>query len=114
MFLICLLALLAGTPLRQAEAASDYARWMAEQGQHGVLEAVDGGVGDDPEVLLSNTHESRTDQEGMAPFFAAPFPAGFALPAVVSLTLSPRLEAGSLTSLPRPGRRNAWLQCFLF
>ena len=50
MFLLCLIAALSGTPLRQAEAADDFARTFGECGQSDVLHTVDGGVGDDKEV----------------------------------------------------------------
>ncbi len=46
MFLLALIAAIAGTPLRQAEAAEDLARIMAGV-QSGGIEEIDGGVGDD-------------------------------------------------------------------
>jgi hypothetical protein len=49
MFLLCLIAALSATPLRQAEAAGDFARSRAELGEDHV-EMVDGGVGDDADV----------------------------------------------------------------
>src|SRR5947209_894402 len=51
MLLLCLIAALSGTPLRQAEASSDFARSRAEPGQDHV-ETIDGGVGDDAEVAV--------------------------------------------------------------
>ena len=60
MFLLCLIAALSGTPLRQAEAANDFARSIGELGQEDVIETVDGGVGDDTEASIlkagSDTH----------------------------------------------------------
>ena len=47
MFLLCLIAALSGTPLRQAEAASDFARSHGESDQGRAIETIDGGVGDD-------------------------------------------------------------------
>jgi len=47
MLLLCLIAALAGSPLRQAEAAGDLARSLAELDGGDVIEAIDGGVGDD-------------------------------------------------------------------
>lgn len=47
MFLLSLIAALAATPLRLAEAAHDYADAVAESGVGGDLDAPDGGVGDD-------------------------------------------------------------------
>ena len=46
MFVLSLIAAVAGTPLRLAEAAHDMASSVAELGG-GALEAPDGGVGDD-------------------------------------------------------------------
>jgi hypothetical protein len=51
MLLICLIAAVSGTPLRQAEAASDFARSVGEIGESGI-EAPDGGVGDDSDIAL--------------------------------------------------------------
>ena len=45
MLLLCLIAAFSGTPLRQAEAASDFARSRSELGQDHV-ETIDGGVGE--------------------------------------------------------------------
>ena len=59
MLVLCLIAASSGTPLRQAEAASDFARSLAELGE-GHVETIDGGVGDDAEIAVmkagSGTH----------------------------------------------------------
>ncbi len=47
MRLLCLLAAVAGSPLRQAEAAEDLAHSLGELGQAYSIEEKDGGVGDD-------------------------------------------------------------------
>ena len=47
MFLLRMVAALAGTPLRISEAAHDLGRALAEDGDQGVVEVPDGGVGDD-------------------------------------------------------------------
>jgi hypothetical protein len=52
MSLLCLIAALSGTPLRQSETAADYARTVGECGQGDVLHDVDRGVGDDKEVYI--------------------------------------------------------------
>lgn len=48
-----LLAAFCGTPLRQAEAAGDFARGVAEIMLGQVIEPVDGGVGDDSGVTVA-------------------------------------------------------------
>src|SRR6516164_4806962 len=78
MFLMCLVAALCGTPLRQAEAASDFARSIAEFGQGDVVEPIDGGVGDDQETSIlkaGDTTDSLT-----ATILPAMADVGFALP----------------------------------
>jgi hypothetical protein len=47
MLVLCLIAALAGTPLRQAEAAHDFARDMADFDEGPDIDEIDGGVGDD-------------------------------------------------------------------
>ena len=47
MSLMCLIAALSGTPLRQAEAAHDFSHAIAEVGVGDVVDETDGGVGDD-------------------------------------------------------------------
>jgi hypothetical protein len=45
--ILCLLAALTGTPLRQAEAADDLSRALAKLCEPAHIETPDGGVGDD-------------------------------------------------------------------
>ena len=72
--LLCLLAALTGTPLRQAEAADDWLRSL----QAASFEAPDGGVGDDSEVgTLTSVHtgipvDASTDSFSSAPLMAPP------------------------------------------
>jgi hypothetical protein len=52
MLLVSLLAAMAATPLRQAEAASDMARGVAEGDEDHSVEPLDGGVGDDSDATI--------------------------------------------------------------
>jgi len=115
MLLLCFLAALSGTPLRQAEAASDFARSIGEFGQGDVIETIDGGVGDDQEASIlkagCDTHSltaalwtGLTDVD-----FALPVPPTSLL-AVSARTGADPCRSRSARSL----RRIAWLQCFLF
>jgi hypothetical protein len=115
MFMMCLIAAMSGTPLRQAEAADDFARSIGGLGQGNVIETLDGGVGDDTEVSIlkagNDTH-----------VFAANF-----LQAMADLHFTPLIVASFLPNIgdrgraallgPPPAgsaRRFAWLQCYLF
>jgi hypothetical protein len=53
-FLLSLIAALAGTPLREAEAASDLACSLAELGDGDHVEEIDGGVGDDSGATITS------------------------------------------------------------
>jgi prepilin-type processing-associated H-X9-DG protein len=53
MLFLSLTAALSGTPLRQAEAASDFARMVGEFWHGDAIETIDGGVGDDKEVVIA-------------------------------------------------------------
>ncbi len=116
MFLLCLTAALAGTPLRQAEAAGDLARSLAELDGGDLVEEVDGGVGDDSgETILE-----RGGPSASLMVFSAPAPGDqphLMLPPAASPSL--RSNAARLAeppSLPNSDhrRRRAWLQCLLF
>jgi hypothetical protein len=52
MLLLSLIAVLAGTPLRLAEAADDLARSLMESPLENGIEVIDGGVGDDSGVTI--------------------------------------------------------------
>jgi hypothetical protein len=115
MLLLCLIAALAGTPLRQAEAASDFARSQAERGQEHV-ETIDGGVGDDAEIAILKGGRDA------ASFSAVPLPLPPAaedllpshLPFVPSPGFGPHPRPCPATLSPGSDRCHAWLQCLLF
>ena len=115
MLLLCLTAALSGTPLRQAEAASDLARSLAELGE-GHVEEIDGGVGDDVDVAVLKAGSDTQSLRVMIPLTTAE---GFLTP-LLSAALSlpgfshrrPSDRAPTLCS--GTVRRHAWLQCFLF
>src|SRR6516225_1111292 len=103
MFLLCLISALSGTPLRQAEAASDFAREIGEFGHSDAIETIDGGVGDDQEVsilkaggdtfsLAAMTLVAITDIFLPPPLSASPLPT---VDVQRGPDLSPRLGAGS-------------------
>ena len=116
MFLLCLIAALSGTPLRQAEAANDFARSFGELwARASVIETIDGGVGDDAEASIlkagGDTHSlpatillAMADVHFTSPILASSLP-----------NIGDRRRADLLGVLPASSaRRFAWLQCFLF
>jgi hypothetical protein len=117
MVLLCLIAALAGTPLRQAEAAGDLARSLAELDGGSVVEEIDGGVGDDSgETIL----KAAGGPSGSLRALNAPAPDDG--PGMIHLPTAPRFPLGSAgrqidpPSFPMSDhlRRRAWLQCLLF
>ena len=52
MLILSLIVILAGTPLRLAEAASDLAQSLSESAHESSIEVTDGGVGDDSGVSI--------------------------------------------------------------
>jgi hypothetical protein len=114
MFLFCLIAAVAGTPLRQAEAATDFARSHGEIGQGNVIEIIDGGVGDDSGAAILRAGRDTQSRPAIA------------LMALAEALHAPLLHfesrpddvgcrADRLTSLPAiSAQRHALLQCFLF
>ena len=115
MFLLCLIAALSGTPLRQAEAASDLARTLAGFGAGHVMETIDGGVGDDSgETVLKACVDadlaSASIMSATVDWLSQPFLPVLSLPGTDG-----RHRADRTASLPAGSvRRHAWLQCFLF
>ncbi|MFO0954755.1 MAG: hypothetical protein U0835_27050 [Isosphaeraceae bacterium] len=110
LFLLGLTAAAAGTPLRQSEAAADFARSLAEIDDGDVLEEVDGGVGDDAGDTI-RADETHPPDGPAAPAFLA-----------VSRLVSPApcglsKNAGAW-AVPRPSTggplTSAWLQRFRF
>jgi hypothetical protein len=111
---LALLAAVAGTPLRQAEAAADLARTLAEIGATAGAEPLDGRVGDEPEVatlkadlpeLVAPEHVPMPGAPGVAPVPRAARRACVARPAPWTRPPWSRVPAA---------RRHAWLQVFLF
>jgi len=111
--LLFLFVILTGTPMRQAEAADDLARSIAESIEPANLESPDGGVGDDSgDTTLNASHASLAVQP--LPSFDPLFPP----PALVGSHFNP----GQIASLRErvwqpthpPNLRHAWLQVFLF
>ncbi len=62
--LLGLLAALSGTPLRQAEAASDLARALFQDSLPGNLQSPDGGVGDDSGVVTLTAMHADLGDDG--------------------------------------------------
>jgi hypothetical protein len=58
LFLLSLTAVLSGPLLREAEGADHLSRSLAELRMQGQLETVDGGVGDDPGVVIAASKPS--------------------------------------------------------
>jgi hypothetical protein len=114
MFLVCLIAALTGSPLRQAEAARDLARSLAELEGGDVIEVVDGGVGDDAgETILTAGARTGVDHTSDLPAIddGPCLPMSAPLAAGGEGTCSPQ-STPPHTSLP--GRRYACLQVFRF
>jgi len=116
LFGLSLVAILSATPSRQAEAADDFARSMAELGEGNRVEEVDGGVGDDSlEALRIDANEARASL-AITPE-SSDFKAwlGPILPDSVSEPDRSRLGVAVISRLSaRSSRRQAWLQRFLF
>jgi hypothetical protein len=110
MFLLSLLAALAGTPLRQAEAADDLARSLAEVGCGDVLEEADGGVGDD----AGDTIKADASPAPLLLATADALPATFALAAPGPGLILPGPTDRSHAPPASSTRRHALLQRFLF
>jgi hypothetical protein len=116
MVVVCLVAALSGIPLRQAEAASDFMRSVAELGEEPGIEVVDGGVGDDSGATVLTVrcdhNQSRSEIGSLvtAPGHLTALRPGWAC-AVLGLTRLVNhgavLSAGSVP-------RHIWLQFFLF
>jgi hypothetical protein len=115
MVALCLIAVLSGTPLRQAAAADDYARAVGEHVHGYVLDTPDGEVGDDKDLSVlkagGDTHSLiATNMLAMADVYLMASSPFLFLP-----NNGNRRWADLSGSLPAcPGRRSAWLQCFLF
>ena len=114
MFFLCLVAALSGTPLRQAEAAADYARTVGECERGEVLHDVDGGVGDDKEASILPA-SGNTQLLPAAMLLAAADASFTSLDSASSLQkigCHGRVKLLSSRTASSAQRR-AWLQCFL-
>jgi hypothetical protein len=113
-FLLTLLAALTGTPLRQAEAANDLVRLLANLGGGDDIEEVDGGVGDDPGVMVlkAGSNLARTNS-CVLPVADCPGTLPPADRSVRGFSASRRGDRAT-PLFPRSSRHHAWLQCFLF
>jgi hypothetical protein len=115
MFLMCLIAALSGTPLRQVEAANDFARWLADLADDHGIETVDGGVGDDSGDTILKIGCDPDSLGAMTPLKTA---AGFLsphLPPSRGPTAGHRCPPDSVATLPTGSfRQHVWFQCFLF
>jgi hypothetical protein len=109
MFLLSLIAALAGTPLRMAEAAHDFACSVAETGSSDVMEEPDGGVGDDSNATIKADPTNAPDPNTSASI----------LPGCPGLTLPPSWHVLKELADPPPRpvaklpQRLARLQSFL-
>jgi hypothetical protein len=115
MFLMCLIAALSGTLLRQAEAANDFVRSHSESGPGQVVEMIDGGVGDDSgETILNPGGDTRPLSAAILPAM----PDACMTPLVPASSLldgANRRRAEPLAAIPTgSAQRHAWLQCFQF
>ncbi len=111
--LLSLIAALTGTPLRQAEAASDYARAVSHQCQPSNLQTPDGGVGDDSGVVtLTAMHGDIAAEISLAACLFI-LPPDFGLPAITPAEAEGLNERVWWPPAP-PNIRHAWLQVFLF
>jgi hypothetical protein len=115
MAFIALLLALTGSPLRQAEAASDLSRELAESVGPVDLGPVDGGVGDDPDVGMLKASDAL-DAGGLGdPGTPAILPPS--LPPIAShpgLCEARRRRCRASWPPIASSRRLAWLGVFLF
>jgi hypothetical protein len=106
MVVLCLIAALCGTPLRQSEAADDFSRAQEELAGGHTLDSVDGGVGDD---------SGETVLKAQAILVMPPTAGGNPIELSLSGCLPFDRYRHDLASIPEPSsRRQARLQCFLF
>jgi len=110
-FLISILAALSGTPLRQAEAAADFARSITDQIPCGHVEIPDGGVGDDAEVGIPATAHQDHAVDPLVDFDFMSLPLSTQ---VVALTLEEGIRERVWWPQSPPTLRFAWLQTFRF
>lgn len=120
--LLFLTLALTGQPLRQAEAAGDFARSLAHLlAACDTIEVPDGGVGDDPGVAVMKAETGYAAASAWFPLLGDLWASDhslfasfvFALPSPGLFTSRGRQER--VAWLPTRGSRcQAWLQLFLF
>ncbi len=118
--LLCLILAFAGQPLRQAEAASDYARMLTHLlVAGGAIEVPDGGVGDDSGVATLEVGTSNAAALSWSPVGGPCWVLGdltlssnSALSALNPIPSCPQTKEGAWLPLGA-SRRHAWLQSFL-
>ena len=111
-----LLLILAATPARQVEAASDFARTAAEVGAGDRVEEEDGGVGDDAieATPVDGSTQLAVDlMGGLAPAVLGAFDGGADALAIPKSLCRPAPRVPTEMP-PGAGRRQAWLGRFLF
>jgi hypothetical protein len=114
MYLLCLIAALSGTPLRQAEAANDLARTIGEFGEGRAIEPIDGGVGDDAEVSILKAGGDTQSMPATDLLAMADVQFTLFIPPSYLQNVRDRRWVDPCGSLPASSaRRLAWLQCFL-
>jgi hypothetical protein len=111
LYLLTLIAALSATPLRQAEAAADFARSLSDSESAANIEVTDGGVGDDrAEAITAKFPDQDLTPHSFPGYFQSQSP-------VDSCNLS-QTHANQADPPPCPpstaSRRRALLQCFLF
>ena len=112
--LLCLLAALSGTPLRQAEAADDLSRALVKFLQPASIETPDGGVGDDSCVgtLRPANHVQVSLDRGPASWTVASL--SLLIPPHFAQHDARRWRQQVAWPPTASSRDPAWLQVFLF
>jgi hypothetical protein len=113
MLLLCLCCAGSGSALRQAEAADDLARSLAESGSVDGIEDADGGVGDDDGSAILENASGRLASSLAIPFDADDTTRASNVAALFFLRSGVRRLVGATLSYPSR-LRLAWLQRFLF
>lgn len=114
MFMMCLIAALSGTLLRQAEAANDFARCVAEFEDDQNIETIDGGVGDDLGTTILKASSPHTLRATLPPAMTDGF-VTVPLSTVSFVTFWHRNAPDWVTTLSAGSvRKHVWLACFLF
>ena len=110
MLLMCLIAAVSGTPLRQAEAASDLARALADWKARRRIEVPDGGVGDDSDATIK---ANNGDVPARSPYLLMSARVAQALPLGPASRLFEVAGPSSAAADASLSLRLARLQCFL-